>query len=73
MEFIVHSDYRSTVTKSESISKRIIRIRLNATPRNLSIVQVHVPPSNCNEEVLEIFYNQLETTINTSLNNTSSS
>ena len=61
--FIVHNDYGNTVLECEPISSRIIRIRLNSIPRNISIIQVYAPTSDHSEEELERFYNQLETTL----------
>lgn len=40
----------------EPISSRVIRVRLNANPRNVSIVQVYAPTADCNDEETEEFY-----------------
>ena len=61
--FIVHKETVNMVMECEPISSRIIRIRLQTAPRNLSIIQVYAPTSDSNEEDLEIFYNQIEATM----------
>eukprot|EP00794_Sanderia_malayensis_P009660 gene9660-biopygen7980 len=61
--FIVHRECGNAVMECEPVSSRIIRIRLNATPRNLSVIQVYAPTSDYTEEDIEGFYNQLESTL----------
>lgn len=60
--FIVHLKILNTVMECEPISNRVIRIRIRAAPRNLSVIQVYAPTSDCNEDELEMFYHQLEAT-----------
>ena len=42
------------------VNDRIITIRLQATPLNISLVQVYAPTSTASDEDIESFYNQLQ-------------
>ena len=60
---MVHKDTANSVISWQPVSSRIISIRLNCTPQNLTIVQVYAPTSNSTEEENENFYSELEATI----------
>ena len=60
--FIVHKTHTRSVLECEPISDRVIRLRMSANPRNLSIVQVYAPTSDSSEEDLEAFYEEIKTT-----------
>ena len=45
------------------VSDRIISIRIQAQPINLSIIQVYAPTSTASDDDLEYFYNQLQDTL----------
>ena len=45
------------------VSDRIISIRFQARPINLSVIQVYAPTSAASDEDLECFYNQLQETL----------
>jgi len=47
----------------EPINSRLITVRLNAKPRNISIIQVYAPTSEQEEEQIEQFYMELTTAI----------
>ncbi|XP_069975968.1 craniofacial development protein 2-like [Penaeus vannamei] len=61
--FLVHREYAKAVMESEPISSRVIRVRLNANLRNVSIVQAHAPPADCNDEETEEFYDSPRITL----------
>ena len=43
-----------------AISDRIVAIKLNTKPAPLNIIQVYAPTSDCEEEEIESFYNDLQ-------------
>ena len=45
------------------ISDRIITIRLQASPINISVVQVYAPTSSASDEIIDTFYTQLQDVI----------
>ncbi len=45
------------------VSDRIISIRIQGQPVNLSVIQVYAPTSTSSEQVMESFYNQLQDTL----------
>ena len=48
-----------------AISDRISIIRLQATPFNISIIQVYAPTTDHSDEEIEVFYNNLQNVIKT--------
>ena len=58
--FVVHKHYMGSVLECEPISCRTIRIRLAASPKNLSIIQVYAPTTDRPDEEVDAFYSQLE-------------
>jgi hypothetical protein len=45
------------------VNDRIISIRLQAQPINISLIQVYAPTSSAPDDVLDCFYNQLQDTL----------
>ena len=45
------------------INERLATIRLQATPFNISIIQVYVPTNDHTDEEIELFYNELQDSI----------
>ena len=43
----------------QPVSIRLITIRLRATPFNITIVQAYAPTTECDDEKIEDFYEQL--------------
>jgi len=43
-----------------AISDRVLLVRLNGKPFDISVIQVYAPTSNSTEEEVETFYNELE-------------
>lgn len=58
---MVHKDYVKSVMECEPVSSRIIRIKINVSPRNLSFIQVYDPTSDSNDDEIDLFYSELET------------
>ena len=48
-----------------AISDRLAIIRLQATPFNISIIQVYAPTTDHSDEEIEVFYNNLQNVIKT--------
>ena len=46
-----------------SVNDRIVTAKLNSKPVPLNIVQVYAPTSDCEEEVAEKFYNDLQSVL----------
>ena len=63
--FIVNKQITSTVMCFNAISDRIAIIRLQATPFNISIIQVYAPTTDHSDEEIEVFYNNLQNVIKT--------
>ena len=63
--FIVNKQITSTVMCFNAISDRIAIIRLQATPFNISIIQVYAPTTEHSDEEIEVFYNNLQNVIKT--------
>lgn len=60
---MVHKDHIRSVMECEPVSSRIIRMRLSASPRNLTIIQAYAPTSASSDEDIENFYSELGTTV----------
>ena len=58
--FLVNKDTVNAVMECHPISSRLISIRLAATPKNISIIQVYAPTSTHTEEEIETFYQDLK-------------
>ena len=62
--FLVHKNIVKTVMGCRPISSRLITIRLQAKPFNITIIQVYAPTSNHDDHEVENFYLQLQDVIN---------
>lgn len=58
--FLVNSKRVNSVISCTPVSSRIIRLQLAADPCNISIVQAYAPTADCEAEVIESFYSELE-------------
>ena len=61
--FITSSFISKHVLDYKPVCDRIISIRIQAQPINLSIIQVYAPTSTASDDDLEYFYNQLQNTL----------
>ena len=50
----------NTVMWCQPISSRLITIHLRATPFNITVVQAYAPTTDCDDEKIEGFYEQLQ-------------
>ena len=58
--FFIHKTIINTVMGCRPVSSRIIKIRLRATPYNVTLIQVYAPTSDYDDIVIEEFYDQLQ-------------
>jgi len=63
--FMVHKAMTGSVIACEPRSSRMISIRLAATPKNITIIQVYGPTCTHTDEDIEEFYQNLDSLINT--------
>ena len=49
----------------QPISDRILKLRIQAKPHNITIVQYYAPTSTANEDEINSFYDSLQETIDT--------
>ncbi|XP_071511057.1 craniofacial development protein 2-like [Diadema antillarum] len=61
--FLVHKNTVKAVVECEPISSRMIRIQIAASPRNVAIIQVYAPTSDCKDEEIDAFYDTLGSTL----------
>ena len=61
--FLVHKDIVNTVMGCRPISSRIITFLLNATPFNMTVIQVYAPTSDHDDSEVEDIYGQLQEVI----------
>ena len=61
--FLVYKDIVNTVMECRPVSSRLITIRLMAISFNNTIVQVYAPTSDCDDNEIEEFYDQLQNVI----------
>lgn len=57
----IPKQWNSSVLGYNPVNDRIISIKLNASPISINIIQVYAPTSAADDDVVETFYNQLET------------
>lgn len=62
--FIIRKEISNSVISCSPISSRLIVIRLEAQPMNISIIQVYAPTSSYTDEEIEEFYDQLQNLVN---------
>ena len=58
--FLVHKDTAKHVLGCDFISSRMISLRLNASPFNITIFQVYAPTTDYNDEEIETFYQDIQ-------------
>ncbi|XP_072047121.1 craniofacial development protein 2-like [Amphiura filiformis] len=61
--FLVNKSIKNAVLGCCPVSSRIITIKLQAAPFNITIIQVYVPTSEYDDEHVETFYTQLQEVI----------
>ena len=59
---ILNKRFGNILSSYNTISDRIITVKLDTKPVSLNIIQVYAPTSACTEEEIEDFYNNLQTT-----------
>ncbi|XP_074662637.1 uncharacterized protein LOC141915124 [Tubulanus polymorphus] len=57
--FIVHKHKAPAIFKFQPISERVLVLRLNVKPFNMTIVQVYAPTSEATHETLERFHSEV--------------
>ena len=62
MAFLVRKEVVGSVISCTSISSRLISIRIAANPHNMTIIQTYAPTADHEDEKVEEFYEQLEST-----------
>ena len=63
--FLVNKNTKNSIIECMPVNERIIAIRVAGTPLNMTIVQVYAPTSECSEEVIDDFYEELEKLLRT--------
>ena len=61
--FVIHSEITRMVMCFNPINERLATIRLQATPFNISIIQVYAPTTDHTDDETELFYNELQDSI----------
>lgn len=61
--FWVARAHVGTILGYKCVSDRIITLRINAIPAPINIVQIYAPTSNSDDDTVESFYNDLESTL----------
>ena len=62
--FIVNAQVQKTVKSFVPVSDRVAFLQFNSRPYNVNIIQVYAPTSDHSDEVVEAFYEQLQTALN---------
>ncbi len=63
--FIVKKERANSVLSCTPVSSRIISICISARPKIITVIQVYAPTQDYADEVIEEFYDELDTTIRT--------
>ena len=63
--FIANQHTAKRVLGYNPINDRLISLRLQAKPINITIIQVYAPTSSATDDVMDEFYNQLQDTLDT--------
>jgi len=63
--FIANQHIAKRVLGYNPINDRLISMRLQAKPINITIIQVYAPTTSATDDVIEEFYNQLQDTLDT--------
>ncbi|XP_071807999.1 craniofacial development protein 2-like [Asterias amurensis] len=62
--FVVNPDVAGCVLGYNPVNDRIITIRIQGTPMNVTFIQTYAPTSASSDEEINTFYNQLQQAIN---------
>ena len=63
--FIVKKENINSIIECTPISSRLIKIRVSAKPKNVTIIQVYAPTSDYEDKEIETFYESIEAAIAT--------
>lgn len=63
--FIANQHIAKRVLGYNPINDRLISLRLQAKPINITVIQVYAPTSSATDDVIDEFYNQLQDTLDT--------
>ena len=58
--FLVNKEIVNCVISCQPISSRIMTLRLNATPLNITIIQAYAPTSDYDDDFVDQFYEQIQ-------------
>ena len=61
---ILSKEVASSMISYQPVSDRILCVRINASPLNLSLIQIYAPTSDADVEEIEGFYGQLQDAFN---------
>ena len=61
--FLVHKDIMKSVIGCRPISSRLMRVRLRASPFNITIIQVYAPTSSYDDSDVDEFYRELQSLV----------
>ena len=59
----MHKKIAKAIISYETDNERMLVVRLNARPKNITLVQVYAPTAAAKEEVIEVFDKDLERVI----------
>ena len=65
--FLLHKGIMNTVMGCCPVSSRLITIRLQTVPFNITVVQAYAPTSDYDDNKIEEFYDQLQNVIDQTL------
>ena len=60
---MIQKDTVKAVMECKSISSRMIKIRISANARNISIIQVYAPTADSRDEDIDAFHDSLSSTL----------
>ena len=56
----MHKKIYQAIISYEPVNERMIVVRLNARPKNITVIQAYAPTATAEEEIAETFYEELE-------------
>ena len=68
-EFIVHAKTKQSIIGFEPVNNQISKIRVKGKFYNMTIINVYAPTEETDEEVKEVFYEEIQLVINRIPNN----
>ena len=57
---LIRKEIEADVSGCWQLSDRVMLLKINARPVNLNIIQVYAPTSGCSEDMIDRFYEQVE-------------